>query len=109
MARVSISVNGNTYEIACADGEEQHILDLAGILDGRVDELVAAIDRKSTRLNSSHRCSSYAVSCLKKKKNKESQAYYRDINPLDECPLTLRPSMGPMHTFSLIIKLRASS
>jgi len=43
MARVSISVNGNTYEIACADGEEQHILDLAGILDGRVDELVAAI------------------------------------------------------------------
>src|SRR5437762_5113036 len=26
------------------------------------------IDRKSTRLNSSHRCSSYAVFCLKKKK-----------------------------------------
>src|SRR5437763_5113711 len=28
-------------------------------------------DRKSTRLNSSHRCISYAVFCLKKKKNKE--------------------------------------
>src|SRR5436189_3283448 len=27
-----------------------------------------ARDRKSTRLNSSHRCSSYAVFCLKKKK-----------------------------------------
>src|SRR5437762_10011476 len=27
------------------------------------------IDRKSTRLNSSHRCISYAVFCLKKKKN----------------------------------------
>src|SRR5437762_9588729 len=26
-------------------------------------------DRKSTRLNSSHRCISYAVSCLKKKKD----------------------------------------
>mgnify|MGYP000542304404 CR=1 FL=1 len=26
------------------------------------------VDRKSTRLNSSHRCSSYAVFCLKKKK-----------------------------------------
>src|SRR5437762_9034320 len=26
-------------------------------------------DRKSTRLNSSHRCISYAVFCLKKKKN----------------------------------------
>src|SRR5437763_4684706 len=28
-----------------------------------------AQDRKSTRLNSSHRCISYAVFCLKKKKN----------------------------------------
>src|SRR5437764_8684096 len=28
------------------------------------------IDRKSTRLNSSHRCISYAVFCLKKKKKK---------------------------------------
>src|SRR5436189_1821184 len=29
-------------------------------------------DRKSTRLNSSHRCISYAVFCLKKKKNKRT-------------------------------------
>src|SRR5437762_6188951 len=29
-------------------------------------------DRKSTRLNSSHRCISYAVFCLKKKKNKNN-------------------------------------
>src|SRR5437762_3808689 len=29
------------------------------------------LDRKSTRLNSSHRCISYAVFCLKKKKNKK--------------------------------------
>src|SRR5437762_9396911 len=36
-----------------------------------VIEAVAAgqLDRKSTRLNSSHRCISYAVFCLKKKKN----------------------------------------
>src|SRR5436189_4761321 len=34
---------------------------------------VAVQDRKSTRLNSSHRCISYAVFCLKKKKNKTSQ------------------------------------
>src|SRR5437762_8234533 len=34
-------------------------------------EIVASPDgdRKSTRLNSSHRCISYAVFCLKKKKN----------------------------------------
>src|SRR5437763_9966656 len=30
-------------------------------------------DRKSTRLNSSHRCISYAVFCLKKKKKKTKQ------------------------------------
>ena len=30
-------------------------------------------DRKSTRLNSSHRCISYAVFCLKKKKNKKTK------------------------------------
>src|SRR5437762_8320016 len=30
-------------------------------------------DRKSTRLNSSHRCSSYAVFCLKKKKTLRTQ------------------------------------
>src|SRR5437762_2868106 len=30
--------------------------------------LATATDRKSTRLNSSHRCISYAVFCLKKKK-----------------------------------------
>src|SRR5256885_5537765 len=33
----------------------------------------AAEDRKSTRLNSSHLVISYAVFCLKKKKNNESQ------------------------------------
>src|SRR5437763_6299989 len=31
---------------------------------------VVEADRKSTRLNSSHRCISYAVFCLKKKKKK---------------------------------------
>src|SRR3712207_7837331 len=31
--------------------------------------LIAALDRKSTRLNSSHANISYAVFCLKKKKN----------------------------------------
>src|SRR5437879_10452679 len=35
------------------------------------------IDRKSTRLNSSHRCISYAVFCLKKKKKKNTSKYKR--------------------------------
>src|SRR5436189_4375138 len=33
------------------------------------------LDRKSTRLNSSHRCISYAVFCLKKKKKKKKKVY----------------------------------
>src|SRR5437879_2340747 len=35
----------------------------------KVLETTQRSDRKSTRLNSSHRCISYAVFCLKKKKN----------------------------------------
>src|SRR5437762_10316051 len=36
----------------------------------RTAERPSKPDRKSTRLNSSHRCISYAVFCLKKKKSK---------------------------------------
>src|SRR5437763_3580532 len=40
-----------------------------GIVQRGLDPLIHdAEDRKSTRLNSSHRCISYAVFCLKKKK-----------------------------------------
>src|SRR2546430_12606733 len=39
---------------------------------------VAEIDRKSTRLNSSHSQISYAVFCLKKKKNKTTPHSIRD-------------------------------
>src|SRR5437763_5357732 len=34
-------------------------------------------DRKSTRLNSSHRCISYAVFCLKKKNRKRKKVHER--------------------------------
>src|SRR5437879_11460587 len=39
-------------------------------------ELSGGGDRKSTRLNSSHRCISYAVFCLKKKKIKTQTSRY---------------------------------
>src|SRR5438270_4978774 len=49
---------------------------LPGSGDARRPELgssgVARSDRKSTRLNSSHSQNSYAVFCLKKKKNKKN-------------------------------------
>jgi len=43
MARVSITVNANTYDIACPDGEEQNILDLAEGLNAKGAELGGAI------------------------------------------------------------------
>src|SRR6266702_5153549 len=51
------------------------VIDLLGRLRGRVDPrrragLLERLDRKSTRLNSSHVAISYAVFCLKKKKMK---------------------------------------
>src|ERR1017187_6604880 len=39
----------------------------------RTGESQWPLDRKSTRLNSSHRCISYAVFCLKKKKTARRQ------------------------------------
>src|SRR5438132_11911578 len=41
-------------------------------VDRVIEEARAVVDRKSTRLNSSHTVISYAVFCLKKKKKKKS-------------------------------------
>src|SRR5437764_14682752 len=53
------------------DAVPVHQASLSDLL--RIDERAVGAgqieDRKSTRLNSSHRCISYAVFCLKKKKN----------------------------------------
>src|SRR3989454_8661405 len=53
------------------DAEERHHHERraqhAGALSGRVDLPLLGLDRKSTRLNSSHLVISYAVFCLKKK------------------------------------------
>src|SRR2546427_4619041 len=51
-------------------------LDARGFLENRSIALRLAhpqLDRKSTRLNSSHSQISYAVFCLKKKKNKDNE------------------------------------
>src|SRR5207248_6909750 len=46
-----------------------------GAVFALVARLVAKTDRKSTRLNSSHRTISYAVFCLKKKNSSRHNAY----------------------------------
>src|SRR5437763_4126985 len=55
-------------ERGVVDEEQQHVLlGVLGEVLGRAPREGRAADRKSTRLNSSHRCISYAVFCLKKK------------------------------------------
>src|SRR2546422_7891155 len=55
---------GNRVQV----GKEMMLLSQRKIMDDAA--IVAGIDRKSTRLNSSHGYISYAVFCLKKKKKK---------------------------------------
>lgn len=43
MAQVSLTINGRAYQIACDDGQEEHLRQLAGYIDRRVSELVAAM------------------------------------------------------------------
>src|SRR5437867_6863846 len=56
---------------------------------------VLRIDRKSTRLNSSHRTISYAVFCLKKKK-KEERHQPKGVMYRDMIHRNLRTANGPL-------------
>src|SRR5437762_7731728 len=74
-----ISIDADRIYLA---GQSMGGLGVWALLEVQPDRWAAALvlcafdnlDRKSTRLNSSHRCISYAVFCLKKKKKK-----YNDI------------------------------
>lgn len=43
MAQVDVSINGRSYQIACDDGQEDHLVQLGDYVDRRVKELVAAV------------------------------------------------------------------
>ena len=45
MAQVDVSVNGQSYRIACEDGQEDRLVDLATMVDEKVLELVNQIGR----------------------------------------------------------------
>ena len=48
MAQVTISVNGRDYAIACGDGEEEHLADLAQYVD-KLEALSQDPNRKELR------------------------------------------------------------
>ena len=39
MAQVGVAINGRTYQIACDDGQEEHLVRLARDLDARIGQL----------------------------------------------------------------------
>lgn len=43
MAQVSISINGRPYTVACEDGQEPRLQELAAALDAEVSDLASAI------------------------------------------------------------------
>ena len=43
MAQVDVAINGKSYKIACDDGQEDHLLQLAANVDGRVQRLVESV------------------------------------------------------------------
>src|SRR5438552_11756108 len=63
------------------DGREERILYVTPgyqlvALNAKTGMRIPTLDRKSTRLNSSHQIISYAVFCLKKKKTAQIKAHY---------------------------------
>lgn len=43
MSEVTIQLNGRAYQIACEDGQEEHLERLAGFLDKRIEDVVSTV------------------------------------------------------------------
>ncbi len=43
MVQVAVTINGRSYEVACDDGQEDHLIRLAGYIDKKVAELVTSV------------------------------------------------------------------
>src|SRR5437764_1506955 len=77
----ALPISKHLASISLRRGRQCEEADVTG--HGRAEQKEKAkreqLDRKSTRLNSSHRCISYAVFCLKKKKKKKIEVEYNNI------------------------------
>lgn len=45
MAQVTLTIGGNNYPVACDDGQEAHLIELAQHVDRRLAELQAAVGK----------------------------------------------------------------
>ncbi|MBO9508431.1 cell division protein ZapA [Thalassospira sp. A3_1] len=43
MAQVSVRINGRSYDVACDDGQEERLINLAQYVDERVREIAGAV------------------------------------------------------------------
>ncbi|MDX1711830.1 MAG: cell division protein ZapA [Rhodovibrionaceae bacterium] len=43
MATVSLEINGRSYDVACEDGQEEHLRKLGRMIDDRMRNLVASV------------------------------------------------------------------
>ena len=43
MTKVTVSVNGNNYEVACENGQEKHLLELTKMVEGHCSKLVSSL------------------------------------------------------------------
>src|SRR5258708_16473213 len=62
-------VNGDRGLLAMAHLQRETMIADQNLAEAETTRKIWEVDRKSTRLNSSHQIISYAVFCLKKKKN----------------------------------------
>src|SRR5439155_23847197 len=67
-SKVSMSLESSPSESQCTDAPQDSISgEVSSLIAATKEETSPEIDRKSTRLNSSHMAISYAVFCVKKK------------------------------------------
>ncbi len=43
MGQVAVTINGRSYDVACDDGQEEHLVRLASYIDKKMAELVASV------------------------------------------------------------------
>lgn len=43
MAEVMLSIGGHSYQVSCRDGEEPHLMTIARVVDGKVNEARSAV------------------------------------------------------------------